>query len=244
MNNMNGTLDAHRAILQNFQQGIHDAGNQRPRSHGTITSSSFPEPGISVSTARNTASNRPVTDLTSDLRHQHRPVPKRAEWADDDYSADELASAAPTTARKRNMSPSKTRHTAKGGSKQKNQSPQSKNLSKRWPLVFARTYGYERHCSNSDDNETGLSLRTDADGWRVTTRDSEGTWSSHVTITRRDFNKAQADKIGKIRLEGPRGEDGNFSIFDLQFANTPEFLTFCDIVASQTVRGSCHEKTE
>jgi sentrin-specific protease 7 len=242
---MNGTSDAHRAILQNFQQGIHDAGNQRPHSNGTVTSSFFPESRINESTARNTASNRPVADLTSDLRHQHRPVPKRAELVDDDYSADELASAAPTTARKQTMSPSKVRQTAKGGSKQKNQSPRSKNPSKRWPLVFARTYGYERHCSNPDDNETELSLRTDADGWRVTTRDStEGTWSSHVTITTQDFNKAQADKIGKIRLEGPRGQDGNSSIFDLQFANTPDFLAFCDNIAGQTIKGSCNERTE
>ena len=40
------------------------------------------------------------------------------------------------------------------------------------------------------------------------------------------INKVHADETSRVRLEGPRNADGNIPIFDLEFLNTDDFLTF------------------
>jgi sentrin-specific protease 7 len=235
--------NARQTILQNLQQGesVRIPLNHRQRSgtSGRTASDHFPNARINESTVVRTASNGPVAGESTTLRNCHKPAPKPADFAADDNMADELA---PSPADKQTKQPSKATRAANSGIRRK---APSKPEGIGWPLVFARSYDYEQRDSAFDAKVSKLMLRYGHEGWRVKEADADGNVETKFEIQPQDVTKASADDVRHIRFEGPRRLDGNIHMFDLEFARTPDFLTFRDkYLGPLTKTGTFYSKDE
>ncbi|KAF1847720.1 uncharacterized protein K460DRAFT_403048 [Cucurbitaria berberidis CBS 394.84] len=239
---------ARRLILQDFIQGEvarsseESEWHQHPsRKHNTKTSRHFPNARINESTSEQITNNRQATEKATDLRNQYRPAPSPS--MDVDSSEDELAmSNTNNSARNRENLPSKAKQAANSSVKRK---VPRREVSKGWPLVFARTREYE-YSSVMEHGRPELFLLPgpDPNDWRITMYDdTDGVYDTKVQIRTRDVNVIQADDISRIRLLGPRQQNGNPLIFDLQFAKTPDFQLFREEHApSLTTTGRIYTK--
>jgi sentrin-specific protease 7 len=209
--------------LQAFQQGGSHrtlAGQQHSRPIDATKSHHFPNARINESTVAQTMSNRPVASDSTNLRNSHRSVLKQADAAADNYSADELA---PSPDSKQTTPLSKAVRAANSGIKRK---APGKSEGIGWPLLFARSHDYGRRVQRLNVNAPELMLRFGLNGWVVKAVDEEGNLESKIDLQSQFVNKAQADDVSRIRLEGPRRKDGNIHIFDLEFARPNDFLKF------------------
>ncbi|KAF7442951.1 ULP1 Protease- Ulp1 family [Pyrenophora tritici-repentis] len=208
-----------KVILQELHQGEEICDSRRHEHRRTsepFTSHHFSEARINEFTAEPTTDSRAAADMSVDLRKQHRPAPKRR--VPDSSSADELA---PSPDRRQAKPLSKARQAAKSSMK--------RYTGPFWPLAFARSYDYEVHHSKVEDDQKPPKLLSDPGGWRVRIYElPDGNYDTKILIQRQHINKVHADDTSRIRLEGPRQQDGNSEIFDLEFVNTSDFLTFRD----------------
>ena len=216
---------ARKILLQNFQQGgeIHDfiEHRQHRRTSDPVTSHHFPEARINECTEETTIHGKAVNGTPEDLRRQHKPAPKRKERVSGSSSADELA---PSPDWRQTKSLSKAKQAAKSGAKRRR--------GPTWPLAFARSYDYEVQHFQVDNDQAPV-LLSDPRGWRVQIFDfTEGYYDTKILIERQHINKVHADDTSRIRLEGPRQQDGNSQVFDLEFVDTSDFLLFRDQYAS------------
>ncbi|KAF1830194.1 hypothetical protein BDW02DRAFT_573289 [Decorospora gaudefroyi] len=237
-----------QTILGDFQQGgvTHTSTEPQQTSHrdSVTRSHHFPMARINESTAAQTAGNRHSAREGIDLRKQHRPAPKRRAFVEDDDDTDELAlSDTYQPTRKQKMSPSETRRAANSGLKR---SIQDRTSSNGWPLLFARSYECERSAPTMANGRAELVMKPHLEGWRIFAYEQpEGLVRTMFVILPEHFVKVLADATSRIRLEGPRGQDGNTFIFDLQFADEANFRTFRDHHAIPRIpRGKCLEKPE
>ncbi|KAK1910634.1 hypothetical protein P3342_008513 [Pyrenophora teres f. teres] len=209
---------ARKVILQELHQGqeSHDSiRHEHGRTFDPFTSHHFPEARINESTAEPTTDSRAVADMSVDLRRQHRAAPKRRVSGS---SADELA---PSPDRRQAKPLSKARQAAKSGMK--------RHTDPAWPLVFARSYDYAIHHSKGDDDQKPPNLLSNPQGWRVRIYEpTEGIYHTKIIIQPQYINRVHADDTSRIRLEGPRQQDGNSPVFDLEFLDTTDFLLFRD----------------
>jgi sentrin-specific protease 7 len=225
------SVDPHKFILRDFQQG--ELGQP-------VTSEYFPQARINESTTEQPSASKLIARDSTNLRTQHRPVPRQVDQIEDSDSADELA-ISPTTIRKQIRSPSKAKKVAQSGVKR---SGHGKDSSISWPLSFARSYDFDGVGSKMEDGHATLVLRSDPKGWRVQKYDTEG-YETVMLIDSQHVNKVHADEVSRIRLEGPRDTSGNIPIFDLQFFNRDDFSTFRNThAASLTTSGKIFEKEE
>jgi len=224
---------ARKILLQGFQQGDEKPDffqhTRHRRTSDPVTSHHFPEARINECTEETIIHSRAVNGTPVELRRQHRPAPKRKERMSGSSSADELA---PSPNRRQPNPLSKAKQAAKSGAKRRR--------GPTWPLAFARSYDYEVQRSQVDDDQAPV-LLSDTRGWRVQIYDfTEGYYDTKILIERQHINKVRADDTSRIRLEGPRQQDGNSQVFDLEFVDTSDFLLFRDQHASSlTTNGKC-----
>ena len=218
-----GTKTSRQFILEDFKQGQTAASAKERRK--------FPLMRINESTAEQMASNQRATTNDTELRKQCRLVPSKS--VDHESSEDELAISnghANETMRKQVKSPSQAKGSPNGNMNSKGPDKarhKVDNLS--LPLAFARTHGYEGRGVERQNGRYDLMLRKNAIDWRVTAVEhATGNVETRVEIRRQDVNKAQADGTSRIRLEGPRQQNGNCYIFDLEFVQTSDHLLFRD----------------
>jgi sentrin-specific protease 7 len=218
-----GRTSTRQVILKSLSQGVSD--------QGPITSHHFPNARINESTADNeeqTANGEQPDSNTPNLR-AFRRADHLADYDPD--SVDELAmdspqrSAAPA---KRRLSPSKASQTANSGARR---GPAYKST-KGWPLLYARSHDFDsRHFPElaADTGPLLFLIPGEAKTWRVAVKEStSGDFTSKVFIESKDVTKIMADDDGRIRLEGPRGLDGNNPVFDLEFEDIRDFREFRD----------------
>lgn len=241
-----GVQSARRLMFQNFNQGesrrSSEEHRQLSRRQDMKTSHYFPNARINESTSEQASNNLQTTRDVAELRNRYRPAPSTS--IDVDSSEDELAmSNTNDSARTRVNLTSKARQAANSGVKRK---VRSKAASNGWPLVFARTREYERYSSMMEDGHADLSLRPDPSGWRVALFDhTEGVFSTEVQIQPQDVITAQADDVSRIRLQGPRPQNGDAAIFDLEFVELSDLRLFRDEhVKSMTTSGKVVSRDE
>jgi sentrin-specific protease 7 len=230
------------SIFDGFKQGeIEPAtkGREDP-STKTFTSHHFPDARINEHTEDNegqTANTRPVNGTKTNARNHRRVQPRMDEVdpiIDDDL--DELSiDIAPKkdTAIKRQASPPKTSHTANKSAKRKSRAEKSAPA---WPLVFARGHGWEsRALVTRDGNLPSLTLERDADEpsmWCIMEAERPDLpCEIKAVILKKDVITVHADDEGRIRLQGPRDQSGNYSIYDLDFQHARDLREFRDTYA-------------
>jgi sentrin-specific protease 7 len=214
------SASARQTMLQDLQQGGSD---------GYTMSRHFPNARINESIAARTVSDRPLAGEGTELRKSHRPAPKHADLAADSNSEDELTMK---PVDKKVNATSKAARAANSGVKRKDY---MKSEGPGWPLIFARSYEYQERDTAFHANTPKLVLRYGTDGWCVKGYDAQENVVTRFDIRSQDVIKAQADDVGRIRLEGPRQEDGNRHIFDLEFAKTHDFQKFRDEFLTNTL---------
>ncbi|OAL43108.1 hypothetical protein IQ07DRAFT_650386 [Pyrenochaeta sp. DS3sAY3a] len=215
-------------ILESFQQGVaDDAVGQSllpPRRRDTSTSSHFPNARINESTSELPERSLVHTRDTADLHRGH--LVKAQNSAEHESSEDELAiSTKPETVRKKpTLVPQVETGSHSGGNRKK-----ANRSKKGWPLRFARSLDLELHGSDTSDDLYDLVLRTDSTNARVVTYDrTDGVFETKIEIEPGAVVNVQGDGISRVRLQGPRGPDGNSPYFDLHFVKTPDYQAFCD----------------
>ncbi len=211
-----------QAILENFSQG---KTTHSPKSREQL-SSQFPNMRINESTAEPSADRRRIGTSSTELRKQYVPVASLSQSVGQDSSEDELAISndnVSQTTRKRVRSPSTTMQSLKRSPpKRTGGMDQKEKGSFIYPLAFARTHGHEL-----DGTKDDLSLRGDVNGWRVTVVEPfTGHYETKFSIKYQNINKALTDDVSRIRLEGPRQQNGICYIVDLQFSNASDHLLF------------------
>jgi sentrin-specific protease 7 len=240
-----------KQLFPNFAQGVLDHGQAErnaPSKSETVTSHFWPDARINESTddIEEKIANGEQTD--SD-RNNSRAFWRATHSANyDPDSVDELAMESPrgpATPSKRQISPSKT---SKNSNSDKSQGVTYKNT-KGWPLLLARTHDFDsrQFPKSADDAGPHIFLRPwEEQAWRVIVKEgTSGTFESKAFIKPKDVTKVIADDDGRIRLEGPRGLDGNHPIFDLEFEDMKGFREYRDVHASQlSGRGKFTQKPE
>jgi sentrin-specific protease 7 len=223
-------ISARKIILQSSRQGVVD-------NLGATTSPRYPKARINESTAEvgdriGNGNRRQARRISDDLRTFQRA--NEAELS----SGDELASDLYKTSEARpriSGSVSKKVQPANSGARRKarvEKSPQG------WPLVFARSNDFDsQNTSRYTTMDNFLYLRRDtaaANTWQIIAHNaSSGVFETKAEITPKAVVRAAADNEGRIRLEGPRGQDGNQPTFDLEFQNTEAFHQFRDVHAME-----------
>lgn len=215
-------------ILGSFQQGVaDDAVGQSllpPRRRDTTTSSYFPNARINESTSELPERTLVNTRDSADLHRGH--LVRAQNSAEHESSEDELAvSTKPQIVRKKpTLVPQVETGSHSGVNRKKT------NRSKKgWPLRFARSLDLELHGSDTSDNLYDLALRTDSTNARVVAFDrTDEVFETKIEIEPGAVVNVQGDGVSRVRLQGPRGPDGNSPYFDLHFAKTPDYQSFCD----------------
>jgi sentrin-specific protease 7 len=237
---------ARKAILQDLQQGVSDCAPGKHKPFGkdkATTSHHFPNARINESTAdslEQTTNMQYANGHGNNLRQFMRAGHERTEVdpiSDDELGIDFPNDKAATVVKQR--SSSTPLQTANSGAKRKSKAEKS---SQTWPLNYARTHGYEGHGSaDRVDGKPVLSLKpgSERSTWRIVAYDDvSGNFLTRARIEPKDIIKLQADDIGRMRLEGPRRQDGTWSIFDLEFMDTEDHRVFRDSHAAPlTSRG-------
>jgi sentrin-specific protease 7 len=246
LSNSPGAHANRQAILQDFQQGEAKQSPTRRDSPGSklgpVTSHFFPNARINESTSEQMA-QQPTSVENAYLRTQHRSAPKQTQTATDSYSADELAITPPQPG-SRSPSKQKQKQAANSGVRR---NARGKVVEEAWPLLFARSSDFEGNGSMSEDGRATLVLKSKKDeGLRVQMWEAvDGCYDTPIIILPKDINRVIADGTSRIRLQGPRRHDGSSRIFDLEFANTPEFFFFLnDHASSMTLTGAYLAKSE
>ncbi|KAH7067885.1 hypothetical protein FB567DRAFT_252660 [Paraphoma chrysanthemicola] len=213
---------ARRRLLQDFKQGVSSPNG------GHIVSPHFPNARINESTSdvQSRSANATNGNLAKkDLRKFRRAPSPGAD--EDAISDDELQQALPNDPpprSRRKLSPTKPLQVANRGAKRKTAKTDDTSIC--WPLYYARTHCFE--VTSSDINEE-LQIRQRGNEWDIGLYDRDGNaFDVKIQINPLQINKVSADDIGSIRLEGPRRQDGNCSIFDLVFAEPGDFYIFRD----------------
>ncbi|KNG46101.1 ulp1 protease family protein [Stemphylium lycopersici] len=222
-----------QSVFRDFQQG-EDSHSPKQREQQVykahpVTSKHFPNARINESTMEEARRSRPSTGDSADLRTQHRPAPKRADLVEDSDSADELV-ISPSTKQKASRSKAK-----KAAGSLVKQAGRGRDGDIAWPLSFARSHVYEGHSSRAEDSHDSLILRCESEGLRVQTYSVEG-FDTKMLIPAQRINRVFADNTSRIRLDGPRDAYGSIPVFDLQFLNSSDFLTFRDTYAAPLTR--------
>jgi sentrin-specific protease 7 len=225
---------ARRALLESFNQGVSDRASTArvlPHQADETTSRHFPKARINESTADargHNLSGRQEDDQNKDLRHLRR-CDMMVE--DDLVSDDELGMNLPhqqAVTTKKQRSGSNTTKVANSGAKRTSKAAMA---AKSRPLIWARSHDFDSHqFTKAKDDKACLWLKPGADSntWRIVAHDADGIYDTKATITPRDVTRVCADDVGRIRLEGPKGHDGNHSIFDLEFWDTEDYISFRD----------------
>jgi sentrin-specific protease 7 len=224
-----------RLILQSLSQGVSDhAPEERAASNKreTITSHHFPNARINESTAD--VEEQIANEKQADSNYNNLRAFRRAD-APVDYdpdSVDELAMDVPQSSvapAKRQSSPSKTSQSVNSAARRR---ATNKKGTKDWPLIYARSHEFDSHETSKgvdDDHYIYLKPGQDPKTWRLVAFDSTTeVFETKATIEPKDVVKVMADDDGRIRLEGPRGSDGNQSIFDMEFVDIKGFREFRD----------------
>jgi sentrin-specific protease 7 len=225
---------ARMRLFQNFTQGVLDhapAKRNAPSRSETVTSHHWPNARINESTddIEEHSVGGAQVDSSRNLLRAFRRADHSADYDPD--SVDELAmdsprgSAAPS---KRQISTSKTSKNSNSG---KSQGVTYKST-QGWPLLLARTHDFDSRQFPKPADHIGSHILLkpwEEQAWRITVKEStSGAFESKVFITPKDVTKVMADDDGRIRLEGPRGLDGNTPIFDLEFQEVKDFREFRD----------------
>jgi sentrin-specific protease 7 len=222
-----------KTLLKSFSQGVSDrASIERVLPHQTdeTTSRHFPQARINESTADarvQKQSERQGEPQKKDLRNFRRG---NMMVEDDPVSDDELGMDLPEQAVtiKKQRSGSNTAQAANSGAKRASKVMQA---AQGRPLIWARTHDFDSdRASRPSDDDAWLWLKPGLtpDTWRIVVRDADSMFETKATIRPRDVTRFCADDIGRIRLEGPKGHDGNHPIFDLEFLHAQEFRKFRD----------------
>ncbi|KAL1799036.1 hypothetical protein ACET3X_003073 [Alternaria dauci] len=241
LSNSPGTHANRQVILQDFQQGEAkqsptrcDGSQNKP---GPVTTRFFPNARINESTSEQ-MDQQPASIESAYLRTRHRLAPRQTKTTIDSYSADELAITPPLTESK-SPSKQKQKQSANGGVKR---NARGKVTEESWPLLFARSSEFEGKGTKSEDGHATLVLKSNRDeGLRVQTWDPvDGCYETQIIMLSKDINNVLADGTSRIRFKGPRRHDGNFGIFDLEFASTPGFFHFFNDYASSMTPSGTH----
>ncbi|KAF1962497.1 hypothetical protein CC80DRAFT_499866 [Byssothecium circinans] len=120
-------------------------------------------------------------------------------------------------------------------------SPHIKGLpSQGWSLQCVKTQSYEAQ-------GPGLALKrgTQDKSWRIVTQDDAGRFVDMHKFSLGNVNRAEADNIARIRLQGPRQANGDEYQLLLQFKSGDEFRLFKDTCARDgTCTGKIADRTE
>jgi sentrin-specific protease 7 len=225
---------ARKAILQSLQQGLDQ--------HAT-TSRHF-------SNARINESNDGVNDRTKNAQHANSHNKnnnlrafRRASlevMEAESYSDDELSMDLPqnkTASIALQPSPSKKSPAAKSGAKRRSKIDE---ITRVWPLNFARTHDFESQgVAEPVRGKPVLQLKpgTETNTWRIVEYDdASDNFLTKACIAPKHVIKVVADDVSHMRLEGPRQQDGNRSIIDLEFQDTEAFRKFRDSHAASLSR--------
>jgi sentrin-specific protease 7 len=242
---------ARKQLLQNFAQGVldHDpAEHNFPSKSEIVTSHFWPDARINESTddiIEKIASG----EQANSNRNNPQAFQHATHSADHDPdSVDELAMDSPrgsSAPSKRQVSPSKTPKNSNSG---KSQGVNYKTT-QGWPLLLARTHDFDSRQFPKSTDIAGphIFLKPwEEQAWRVIVKEgTSGTFESKAFIKPKDVTKVMADDDGRIRLEGPRGLDGNHPIFDLEFEDIKGFREYRDVHASRlSGRGKFTQKPE
>lgn len=192
----------------------------------------FPNMRINESTVEQTAKSRYTTTGPTQLHKQNRPASHKTADLEDSDSEDELAMTnASNSVFEQAKLHSKARRAAHSGVRREGKTKaHSKTDIRSYPLVFARAHGYEIHGSEMENGHHDLVLRISSESWRIVafahTTDS---FETKVEFRPRDVIKVQADSVSRIRLEGPRKQNGSCPIFDFEFVDTSDHEQVRDV---------------
>ncbi|CAO2647171.1 Nn.00g080930.m01.CDS01 [Neocucurbitaria sp. VM-36] len=220
---------ARRYIFDDFKQGesarLSHERQQQFSKHDTTVSPHFPNARANESTSDQTADKRQARRNGTELRKQYRPAPSR--YIDADSSEDELATSNwKDFAHGRGKVMSKAKQAANSGVKRK---IREKEASEGWPLVSARARDYKHQGSVTGGGRAELYLRPDSSGFRVTAFDqTEDEFSTILYIRPQDVNIVDTDHESRIRLRGPRPQNGIQYTFELEFAQASDLQVFID----------------
>ncbi|KAH7396416.1 hypothetical protein BKA66DRAFT_438349 [Pyrenochaeta sp. MPI-SDFR-AT-0127] len=224
-----------QVILQDFQQGTSastsDNSEQTVHRHDTIVYNNFPNMRINESTAEQMTHGQHATSGATALHKLSRTGPRKTTNTEGSGSEDELSmTKVSDSISERPTLPSKSRRAVNNGVRKRVQpKANSKEPTRKWPLAFARTFGYADYRSKANNGRHDLVLQIDANGWRVIAFEhTAGICETKIEIKPCDFNKVYSDSAHRIRLQGPRHQNGNCSIIDLEFVETPDHQEFQD----------------
>lgn len=219
-----------RSILKSFKQGVKDGTNDSGKAKET-TSPYFANARINESISDKTRPTAAATDANEKVENLRSFKRATATGNDDTVSDDELGLDFPPSTRVaplRTGTPSKS---ARPGNSGVRRMSKAQEAAQGWPLIWARTHDFDSYqTSMSNTHEHPLILRhgRDLDTLEIVVwRDEYHDQIVSATITPKKVIKVQADDVGRIRLEGPRGTEGNQPIFDLEFKSTEHFDEFC-----------------
>ena len=228
-----------KTLFEGFSQGEdkETARNHKVQDHEEIIKSRhFLEPRINENTAddeEKTTNIRERSGATTNVRNYRPANPKMTQVDPNEDDVDELQMDVVETRpkiTKRQPLPSKASYTANKGEKRKIKVDQKKHA---WLLLSARSH--EFHAVRPVSREVdGPSLQLESgpepNTWCIIEYDGvDPSGAVRSRITSKDVVKAYSDDEGRIRLEGPRQQDGSQSIVDLDFHETKDFRRFRDV---------------
>lgn len=226
---------ARKALLKTFRQGVSDGAFEErmlPNQSEATTSHHFPNARINESTSDITQqkTNRRHTNGDVDLRSFRR---NDGSVEDDGVSDDELGMDLPQQALtiKTKRSGSNATQIANSGAKRTSKAAKAAKGAQVRPLIWARSHNFDSHYfDNPRGDAVSIWLKPDSTpkAWRIVGYDADGNYETKATITPQHVVKVWADDVGRIRLEGSRRQDGNQSIYDLEFLDTDDFREFRD----------------
>ncbi|KAH8732064.1 hypothetical protein GQ44DRAFT_722217 [Phaeosphaeriaceae sp. PMI808] len=215
-----------KVLLQGFRQGVIDQPSEdyMVLETGEGTTSAF------FSKARVNESTSEDKEHTAKVHHQSnrnggsRTVLKKLNGSMDGNPDASEGLQSESSHGKSVLSSAKAPLVANRGTKRRAGSKE--DISKGWPLISARTYGYEVTAAMKNGPSNVL-LENRSDGWNIVEYDTNGSLITQKLIPTKDFNSVQADDVCRIRILGPRCQDGNLPTWDLCFALTSDLETFC-----------------
>jgi hypothetical protein len=239
---------ARKQILSDFHQGSNTSSINHARSvrdTGAVASHHFPKAQVNESTSSTyvqTADAGSQRRISTDKNlREHRRV-----QASNERDQDQISSSSDDLA-KPNVHAELSRHsreqarpiqTANSGAKRK----ASERHSMVWGLARARS-------SNVDwieaTPETQLFLLCNVEPWKIAEATTRQEFIVKMEIdSKLRVNKVSSDRYSRIRLEGPRPNNGCTPVWDLQFVKSEDLLQFIEKHANPVIAGHVSEKEE